>query len=131
MVDGWFHTSDAGRLDDDGRLRVLGRVDDVVVSGGVNVPAAAVAARLREHPRVSAAEVVGLSDREWGSRLVAVLALVEQEDTLPLVEVRDWVAQRHPRAWAPRDVVVVPTLPMLANGKVDRLAVRVLAGGGS
>jgi o-succinylbenzoate---CoA ligase len=131
MVDGWFHTSDAGRLDDDGRLRVLGRVDDVVVSGGVNVPAAAVAARLREHPRVSAAEVVGLSDREWGSRLVAVLALVEQEDTLPLVEVRDWVAQRHPRAWAPRDVVVVPTLPMLANGKVDRLAVRALAGGGS
>ncbi|MGA8247960.1 MAG: AMP-binding protein, partial [Nocardioides sp.] len=47
LVDGWFVTSDAGRLDEDGRLRVLGRVDDMVVSGGVNVPAAAVAARLR------------------------------------------------------------------------------------
>jgi O-succinylbenzoic acid--CoA ligase len=60
-----------------------------------------------------------------------VLALVEPEGSLPLAEVRDWVARRHPRAWAPRDVVVVPTLPMLANGKVDRLAVRALAGGGS
>jgi o-succinylbenzoate---CoA ligase len=126
LVDGWFVTSDAGRLDDDGRLRVLGRVDDMVVSGGVNVPAAAVAARLREHPAVSAAEVVGLPDLEWGNRVVAVLAL---EEELTLEETRDWVAVVHPRAWAPRQVRVVPALPMLANGKVDRLAVRDLAAG--
>src|SRR3954451_22497623 len=69
LVDGWFHTSDAGLLDEDDRLRVLGRVDDMVVSGGVNVPAAAVAARLREHPRVAAADVVGLPDPEWGHRV--------------------------------------------------------------
>lgn len=129
LVDGWFHTSDAGRLDEDGRLQVLGRMDDMVVSGGVNVPAAAVAARLREHPSVSAAEVVGLSDPEWGNRVVAVLSLVEPVRALALDEARDWVAERHPRAWAPRDVVVVPALPMLGNGKVDRLAVRSLAGG--
>ncbi len=73
LVDGWFLTSDAGRLDEDGRLQVLGRVDDMVVSGGVNVPAAAVAARLREHPAVVAAEVVGVPDPEWGNRVVAVL----------------------------------------------------------
>ncbi|MGZ6777311.1 MAG: AMP-binding protein, partial [Blastococcus sp.] len=59
LVDGWFLTSDAGRLDEDGRLQVLGRLDDVVVSGGVNVPTPAVAARLREHPAVRAAEVLG------------------------------------------------------------------------
>lgn len=136
LVDGWFVTSDAGRLDEDGRLHVLGRVDDMVVSGGVNVPAAAVAARLREHPRVVAAEVVGLPDAVWGNRVVAVLSLVEPAspvepaETLTLDEARDWVAERHPRAWAPRDVLVVPALPMLGNGKVDRLAVRELAGGG-
>src|SRR6478609_3646115 len=73
LVDGWFVTSDAGRLDEDGRLSVLGRVDDMVVSGGVNVPAAAVAARLREHPAVTAAEVVGVPDVEWGNRVVAVV----------------------------------------------------------
>jgi O-succinylbenzoic acid--CoA ligase len=126
LVDGWFVTADAGRLDDDGRLHVLGRVDDMVVSGGVNVPAAAVAARLREHPAVSAAEVVGLPDLEWGNRVVAVLAL---DEDLSLQDTRDWVAVVHPRAWAPREVRVVPALPMLANGKVDRLAVRDLAAG--
>ena len=117
LVDGWFLTSDAGRLDEDGRLSVLGRVDDMVVSGGVNVPAAAVAARLREHPAVAAAEVVGLPDPEWGNRVVAVVSVdrpsVEPVETLSLDEARDWVAERHPRAWAPRDLVVVPALPML------------------
>ncbi len=124
LVDGWFLTSDAGRLDEDGRLSVLGRLDDMVVSGGVNVPAAAVAARLREHPRVAAAEVVGIPDAEWGNRVVAVV-----EGSLSLADARDWVGVRHARAWAPRDLVVVPAMPMLANGKVDRLAVRELAEG--
>ena len=129
LVDGWFLTSDAGRLDEDGRLSVLGRVDDMVVSGGVNVPAAAVAARLREHPAIAAAEVVGVPDPEWGNRVVAVLSLVEPAETVSLDEARTWVGERHPRAWAPREVVVVPALPMLTNGKVDRLGVRELAGG--
>ena len=62
LVDGWFLTSDAGRLDEDGRLHVLGRLDDVVVSGGVNVPLPAVAARLRAHPDLAAAEVLGVPD---------------------------------------------------------------------
>jgi o-succinylbenzoate---CoA ligase len=122
LVDGWFHTSDAGRLDEDGRLQVLGRLDDMVVSGGVNVPAAAVAARLREHPRVQAAEVLGLADPEWGHRVVAVVI-----GDLAVDEARAWVGEKHPRSWAPREVVVVPALPMLANGKIDRLAVRDLA----
>jgi O-succinylbenzoic acid--CoA ligase len=122
LVDGWFVTSDAGRLDEDGRLTVLGRVDDMVVSGGVNVPGAAVAARLREHPDVAAAEVVGVPDPEWGNRVVAVVT-----GSIALEAARDWVAARQPRAWAPRDLVVVPALPMLGNGKVDRLAVQALA----
>jgi O-succinylbenzoic acid--CoA ligase len=130
LVDGWFHTSDAGRLDEDGLLHVLGRLDDMVVTGGVNVPAGVVAARLRAHPRVRAAEVVGVPDAEWGNRVVAVLALAEPAETLSLDEARAWVGERHPRSWAPRETVVVPELPMLANGKVDRLAVRQLAEAG-
>jgi O-succinylbenzoic acid--CoA ligase len=123
LVSGWFLTSDAGRIDEDGRLQVLGRLDDMVVSGGVNVPAAVVAARLREHPRVQAAEVIGLDDAEWGNRVVAVVV-----GDLALDDARAWVGEKHPRSWAPREVVVVPALPMLANGKVDRVAVRDLAG---
>jgi O-succinylbenzoic acid--CoA ligase len=129
LVDGWFLTADAGRLDEDRRLHVLGRVDDFVVSGGVNVPAGAVAARLREHPRVEGAEVVGLTDAEWGNRVVAVVSLADAGASLSLDDARDWVSQEQPRAWAPRQLLVVAALPMLANGKVDRLAVRSLAGG--
>jgi o-succinylbenzoate---CoA ligase len=124
LVDGWFLTSDAGRLEDDGRLHVRGRVDDVVVSGGVNVPLPAVAARLRAHPEVAAAEVVGVTDPEWGQRVVA---FVVTTGPVSRDELRDWVAEAHPRSWAPRDVVCVDQLPMLENGKVDRMALRELA----
>lgn len=119
LVDGWFRTSDAGRLDEDGRLQVLGRIDDMVVSGGVNVPAAVVAARLREHPAVEAAEVLGVPDEEWGSRVVAFVVGALGPD-----EARDWVAERHPRSWAPRQLVTLDALPLLANGKADRLALQ-------
>jgi O-succinylbenzoic acid--CoA ligase len=123
LVDGWFLTSDAGRLDEDGRLQVLGRLDDVVVSGGVNVPTPAVAARLREHPDVVDAAVVGVPDEEWGNRVVAFVV-----GTLDLATARDWVAGRHPRSWAPRELVVVDDLPLLPNGKLDRLALQGRAG---
>ena len=123
LVDGWFVTSDIGEVDAGGRLRVLGRADDVVVSGGVNVPGPAVAARLRAHPDVAAAEVVGVEDEEWGRRLVAVVV-----GRLSLAEARDWVAEAHPRAWAPRDLRLVDALPELGNGKVDRAALARLAG---
>ena len=122
LVDGWFLTSDAGRLDEDGRLHVLGRIDDVVISGGVNVPTPAVAARLREHPAVAAAEVLGVPDDEWGHRVVAFVV-----GDLALDEARDWVAAAHPRSWAPRALVALDAIPLLGNGKPDRLRLRGLA----
>lgn len=127
LVDGWFLTSDAGRLDHDGRLEVLGRLDDMVVSGGVNVPAAVVARRVRAHPAVAAAEVLGVPDAEWGTRLVAFVAPETSAAAPTLTELRGWVAEEQPRAWAPRQLVVLPELPLLANGKADRLALRHLA----
>ena len=122
LVDGWFVTADAGEVDPDGRVRVLGRLDDVVVSGGVNVPGPAVAARLRAHPAVTAAEVIGVPDAEWGNRLVAFVSSasgpVAQED------LRAWVAAAHPRTWAPRQIITVTEIPLLANGKPDRIRLR-------
>jgi len=122
LVDGWFLTSDAARLDEDGRLHLLGRIDDVVVTGGVNVPGPAVAARLREHPGVRTAEVLGVPDEEWGNRVVAFVV-----GELSLDEARAWVAGAHPRSWAPRQLVPLDAIPLLANGKPDRLRLRGLA----
>ena len=121
LVEGWYLTSDAGTLDEDGRLRVLGRLDDVVVSGGVKVPLPAVAARLAEHPGIAAAHALGVDDPEWGTRVVALAV-----GDVSLAELRDWVAAVHPRSWAPRDVVRLEALPLLPNGKVDRRALEEL-----
>jgi o-succinylbenzoate---CoA ligase len=173
LVDGWYLTSDAGRFDEDGRLSVLGRVDDVVVTGGVNVPAVAVAARLREHPAVVAAEVLGVPDEEWGNRVVAFVVVSRlgrgrprtsttgddpvvsrlgsgrprtsttgddpvvsslgggrprTSTTLSVDDLRDWVAEKHPRPWAPRELVIVDEIPLLPNGKPDRQALLALVG---
>ena len=125
LVDGWFRTSDAARIDEDGRLQVLGRLDDVVVTGGVNVPGPAVARRLREHPSVAAAEVLGVPDPEWGNRLVAFV--VPAAGVPSLDQLRDFVAEAHPRAWGPRQLVVLKAVPLLANGKPDRVRLRALA----
>ena len=128
LVDGWFLTSDAGRLDEDGRLQLLGRIDDMVVTGGVNVPAALVARRLREHPAVADAEALGMPDEEWGNRLVAFVTWRDGGSAHgALDELRDWVGEAHPRSWAPRQLVVLPQIPHLPNGKADRLALKDLA----
>jgi o-succinylbenzoate---CoA ligase len=123
LRDGWFLTSDVGRLHGDGRLEVLGRVDDVVISGGVNVPTPAVARRLLEHPGVEQVEVIGMPDEEWGHRVVAIVVGAIGRD-----EARDWVAEVHPRSWAPHEIYLTEELPLLSNGKVDRQRLRGLVG---
>lgn len=121
LRDGWLITQDLGRLDEDGRLMIVGRVDEVVVSGGVNVSLPAVEACLAAMPRVADAAVVGVPDAEWGTRVVAVLVpAATNAPQLRLREIRDVVAARYPRSWAPRQLLVVPALPLLDAGKVDR-----------
>ncbi len=111
---GWFRTQDRGQLVD-GRLHVIGRLDDVVISGGVNVTLPSVQARLLEHPQVKDAVVLGVPDAEWGTRVVAFVVGEPGKD-----ELRDYVAETLPRTWAPREVTKLSALPMLASGKVDR-----------
>jgi o-succinylbenzoate---CoA ligase len=120
MVDGALRTPDLGRIDDDGRLEVLGRADGLVVSGGVNVPLSAVERRLREHSDVTEAVVLGVAHAEWGTQVVAVVATPSPG----LDELRDFVEEMLPREWAPRELVELAELPLLASGKVDRVAVR-------
>ncbi|MCZ2816883.1 o-succinylbenzoate--CoA ligase [Modestobacter sp. VKM Ac-2984] len=120
--DGWFRTRDAGSLDGAGRLTVHGRLDDVVISGGVNVAPQGVEAALREHPSVTDAVVTGLPDPEWGQRVVA--AVVAAPGATPdLAELRSWVAARLGAAAAPRELRVVDAVPTLHTGKPDRRAV--------
>ncbi|GAA2758681.1 AMP-binding protein [Actinopolymorpha rutila] len=124
LVDGRHLTSDLGRLRPDGTLEILGRADDVVVSGGVNVPLLAVERAVASCPGVAEAAAVGVPDAEWGSRVRAYVVLRPGADAPALADVRDHVSAAHPRAYAPREVVVVDALPLLPSGKVDRSALR-------
>lgn len=127
LQDGWFHTRDVGRLDADGRLEVLGRLDDVAVSGGVNVPMPTVQRRIEAMPGVARCAVVAVPDPEWGERVTAVVTTADGSTAPDLAAIRDFVGAEHPRTWAPRSVLVVQTLPMLESGKPDTAALRRLA----
>lgn len=120
----WHTTPDVGRIAEDGRLEVLGRADDVAVSGGINVPLPAVERALATHPDVSAAACLAAPDAVWGERVVAFVVAGRPAPTLD--ELRAHVALGCPRTWAPRELVLVPELPLLTTGKTDRQALREL-----
>ncbi|MGY4645465.1 o-succinylbenzoate--CoA ligase [Cellulomonas sp. URHB0016] len=121
-----LRTQDLGRLDG-GRLTVLGRADDVIVSGGANVAPAPVEAALAELPAVAESCVVGVPDAEWGQLVVAVLVLRPGARPPALDDVRGLVADRVGATSAPRRIAVVPALPSRGPGKTDRRATALLA----
>jgi O-succinylbenzoic acid--CoA ligase len=124
--DGWLTTGDLGEITADGTVRVLGRADDVIVSGGENIVAGAVAEVLAGHPDVVEVAVTGVPDPEWGERVVAVV--VARAGHQPsLADLREFCTSRLPPAAAPRALVFVDELPRLVSGKPDRLAVQRLA----
>lgn len=122
--DGWFVTDDLGTLTDDGRLEVIGRSDEVIISGGENVPTGVVAETLRNDPRILDTVVVGVPDDDWGQLVVAVVLPTDLDDPPTLAELTALVRRQLPAAYAPRRLVVVDRLPRDAMGKVtaDSLA---------
>jgi o-succinylbenzoate---CoA ligase len=126
LVDGRHVTQDLGRWSADGRLEVLGRADDVIVSGGVNVPAALVERVVAGHPGVAACAVVGRPDPEWGERVVAVVQPVDWSSAPDVESLRAFAADALELAALPREVVTLGLLPVLDSGKPDKVAVRTL-----
>jgi O-succinylbenzoic acid--CoA ligase len=122
----WLRTADLGRLSPDGRLDVLGRADDVILTGGVNVAPGPVEHLLATLPGVREACVVGVPDEEWGQAVVAVL-VVGPQGPPSLDSVRALVGQRLGPTAAPRRLLVVPALPLRGPGKPDRRATATLA----
>ncbi|MCW2858199.1 MAG: hypothetical protein JWR52_3814 [Marmoricola sp.] len=124
FADGWLVTSDLGHWAEDGRLRIDGRADDVIISGGVKVPAQSVADAISRDLKGTPVAVVGVEDPEWGERVVAVVEVIGSRSSVSLDYLRNLI---EPRAWAPRQLVMVQQLPLLPNGKPDRVAIKKLA----
>jgi o-succinylbenzoate---CoA ligase len=122
----WLHTSDLGRWSDD-RLTVLGRADDVVITGGEKVPPAAVERLIADLPAVAEVCVVGVPDPQWGQAVTAVLVLHPGAAEPDPGTVRTLVATALGPAAAPRHQLVLDGLPVRGPGKIDRRGVATLA----
>ena len=141
----WYRTDDYGLLNPDSaahgntahgsepRLQVLGRSDDVLISGGVKISARAVATALEEHPAVREACVVGLPDARWGTAIAAAVTLVPSvgaaaaptENSHPLNEelcalLRARCAEKLGAPAAPKQLSILPDFPLTSTGKPDR-----------
>lgn len=126
--DGWFTTNDLGRLAEDGTLTVLGRADEVAVTGGENVPLAAVDLAVASHPDVAEALAVAVPDAEWGERVVVAVVPADPERPPVLEDIRAHVREHHPVAYAPKELHVLDALPTLPGGKTDRRALAARLG---
>jgi fatty-acyl-CoA synthase len=125
-ADGWLHTGDLAEMDGDGACRVVGRLKDMIKTGGENVSPVEVEELLVDHPDVARAAVVGLPDERWGELVVAFVVPAEGRDPDP-VELTEFCRTglspfKVPRLWR-----VVDDLPMTASAKVQRAELRRLA----
>ncbi|MGE2714292.1 o-succinylbenzoate--CoA ligase [Mycolicibacterium litorale] len=117
---GWFRTDDVGALDEAGVLRVLGRVDDAISSGGLTVMPPVVEAVLSRHPALADCAVFGVADDRLGQRVVAAIVVAAGATAPTVAELRAHVAAELDATAAPREVHVVDEVPRRGIGKVDR-----------
>jgi acyl-CoA synthetase (AMP-forming)/AMP-acid ligase II/NAD(P)-dependent dehydrogenase (short-subunit alcohol dehydrogenase family) len=117
IIDGYLNTGDLGSLDAAGRLFIVGRADDMILSGGENVYPGEVEDALAAHPGVAEAAVVGVPDDEFGQRLRAFV-VVRPGGTVTDDGLRSHLKERLARYKVPREFVFVTALPRNALGKV-------------
>ena len=117
--DGWFHTGDLARRDDEGYLYIVDRAKDMIISGGENVYCSEVENALYEHPEIAQGAVIGQPDETWGEQVVAVVRRVPGS-TLTADEVIAHCRSRLAKYKQPRTVIFVDELPMTVSGKIRK-----------
>ena len=119
---GWFRTDDLGVVDTAGVLRVLGRTDDAISTGGLTVLPQLVETVLARHPSVAECAVFGVADERLGQRVVAAVVVAAGTAAPTLEQLRTHVAAALDVTAAPREVHLLDALPRRGIGKIDRRA---------
>lgn len=119
VVDGMTSTGDMGYLDNAGRLFIVGREDDMIISGGENVYPRAVENALAQHPAVAENVVIGVPDERFGQRLAAYV-VAQPGSEIDAAQLREYLKDRVSRFEQPRDINVVDSIPRNPTGKVLR-----------
>ncbi len=121
--DGWLHTGDLGRFDERGRLEIVGRKSNTIISGGENVAPEEVEAVLLRHPDIADAAVVGRPDAEWGEAVVA-LVVAKGDLRADAEALRGFCRERLAGFKVPKAFEQVDSLPRTASGKLLRRELR-------
>jgi len=128
LRDGWLHTGDIGEFDERGRLHIVDRIKDLIISGGLNVYPSEVEQALTAHPDIAAAAVCGIPDESWGEAVCAAV-IRRAGATLDEAAVQQWVRERKGPVFVPKQLRFVDALPVTLIGKVDRKQLRSLFAG--
>jgi acyl-CoA synthetase (AMP-forming)/AMP-acid ligase II len=123
LRNGWCHTGDMGKFDDDGFLYLVDRKKDMIITGGENVYSREVEEALVQHPTVSECAVIGIPDPKWGENVCAVITLKKGQtvtDKELIEHTRSLIASYK----KPKRIIVVDELPKLVTGKVNKIELR-------
>jgi cyclohexanecarboxylate-CoA ligase len=124
-ADGFHRSGDLGRMDDDGFIRVTGRLKDIVIRGGMNISVRQVEDLLSAHPQVRDVAIVGMPDERLGEKVCGYLVPTPDQPALTLDEIRDYLlGQGLPIQKVPERLEVVDALPTTATGKIQKHLLR-------
>jgi fatty-acyl-CoA synthase len=128
FADGWFHSGDLCRMDDEGYLYVVDRKTDMIISGGENIYCPEVEAVLRDHPGVIDAALIGLPDPKWGETPRAVIVAADPANPPSESELMAWCKERLASYKKPTSVVLIDAMPLNSAGKVRKPVLRARFG---
>lgn len=123
VTDGWIHTGDIGRINEDGYVYLLDRASDMIITGGMNVYSTEVEEELGEHEEIKEVAVIGIPDEEWGE-IVTAICVQRDEATLSESEIFSFTDERLASYKKPKRIEFVDKIPKTPYGKMDKKALR-------
>ena len=126
IVDGWLHTKDLATMDRDGYIRILGRVDDMIIRGGENVYPREIEEFLYRHPKIKEVQVVGVPSKEYGEEVAAFIQLKDGMEASE-EEIKQFCKENIARYKVPKYIFFIDEWPMTASGKIQKFKLREIA----
>ncbi|MFE0042250.1 AMP-binding protein [Streptomyces albireticuli] len=120
----WMHTGDLATMDEDGYVRIVGRIKDMIIRGGENVYPREIEEFLHTHPKIADVQVIGVPDEKYGEEIMACVILRDPADTLTRDELARYCRGRLAHYKVPRHLRVLPEFPMTVSGKVRKVELR-------